>query len=69
VRQAGKAASLQDASDDLKELAGVAISPNHLGKVAGRVGREWAAAGAAGVQASRGTRWRPGTPDRPRSPP
>lgn len=51
VRQAGKAASFKDASDDLKELAQISISPHHLGKVAERVGREWAAARDADVQA------------------
>ena len=53
VRQAGKAPSFQDASDDLRELAQVTISPNHLGKLAERVGREWAAARDADVQAFR----------------
>jgi hypothetical protein len=53
VRQAGKAASFQDASDDLKHLAQVTISPNHLAKVAERIGREWAAARDADVQAFR----------------
>jgi hypothetical protein len=53
VRQAGKAPSFQDASDDLRELAQVTISPHHLGKLAERVGREWAAARDADVQAFR----------------
>ena len=53
VRQAGKAASFRDASDDLRELAGVTICPSHLGKLAERVGREWAAARDADVQAFR----------------
>jgi hypothetical protein len=44
VRQAGKAASFKDASDDLKELARIPVSPQHLGKLAERVGREWAQA-------------------------
>ena len=51
VRQAGKAPSFQDASDDLKELLDVSMSPNHLAKLAERVGREWAAARDADVQA------------------
>src|SRR5262249_40984965 len=42
VRQAGKSASFQDASEDLQELAHVTISPHHLGQLAERVGREWA---------------------------
>jgi hypothetical protein len=53
VRQAGKARSFQDASDDLKELAQIAISPQHLSKVAERIGRAWAAARDADVQAFR----------------
>jgi hypothetical protein len=56
VRQAGKAPSFQDASDDLQELAQIAISPQHLGKVAERIGREWAAARDADVQAFRDNR-------------
>ena len=51
VRQAGKAASFKEASDDLRELARLAISPHHLGKLAERVGREWAAARDQDVQA------------------
>jgi hypothetical protein len=42
VRQASKASSFRDASDDLRELAGVPICPTHLGKLAERIGREWA---------------------------
>jgi len=53
VRQAGKAPSFQDASDDLKELAHIAICPTHLGKVAQRIGREWAAIRDGEVQAFR----------------
>jgi hypothetical protein len=53
VRQAGTAASFREASDDLKELASVPISPNHLAKLAERVGREWAAARDAEVHAFR----------------
>ena len=53
VRQAGKAASFQDASDDLRELAQVSISPNHLGKLAERVGQEGATARDADAQAPR----------------
>jgi hypothetical protein len=53
VRQAGKAASFGEASDDLKHLARVTISPNHLAKLAERVGREWAAARDVEVQAFR----------------
>src|SRR5436190_51363 len=53
VRQAAKASSFRDASDDLKELAGVAICPTHLGKLAERVGREWADRRDADVEAFR----------------
>jgi hypothetical protein len=56
VRQAGKAPSFRDASDDLKELAQIAISPHHLGKLAERIGREWAAARDVDVQAFRDNR-------------
>jgi hypothetical protein len=56
VRQAGKAASFRDASDDLKELLQVAICPSHLLKLAERVGREWAAARDADVRAFRAGR-------------
>ena len=42
VRQASKASSFRDASDDLAELAGVRICATHLGKLAERIGREWA---------------------------
>jgi hypothetical protein len=41
VRQAAKAASFRDASEDLQELAGVSISPTHLQRLSERVGREW----------------------------
>jgi hypothetical protein len=41
VRQAAKAASFKDASEDLQELAGVSISPTHLQRLSERVGREW----------------------------
>ncbi|MGH7168775.1 MAG: hypothetical protein ACRELG_00665 [Gemmataceae bacterium] len=41
VRQAAKAASFKDASDDLKELAGVAISATHLQRLSERIGGEW----------------------------
>ena len=53
MRQAGKAASFKDASDDLRELAQIPICPAHLGKLAERIGREWAAARDADVQAFR----------------
>ena len=59
VRQAGKAPSFRDASDDLQELAQILISPNHLGKVAERVGRAWAAARDADVQAFQEQRLEP----------
>jgi hypothetical protein len=53
VRQAGKAGSFRDASDDLGELLHVAISPSHLHKLTERIGREWAATRDAEVQAFR----------------
>ena len=42
VRQAGKASSFEDASDDLWELAGVEISVTHLQRLTRRFGQEWA---------------------------
>ncbi len=53
VRQSGKAASFKDASEDLRELAGVAISPSHLQRLTERVGAEWAEARGAAVRAFR----------------
>src|SRR5262249_15258243 len=45
--------SFRDASEDLRALAGVAISPTHLQRLSERVGAEWAAARDAEVQAFR----------------
>ena len=42
VRQASKAASFAEASDDLRELARIEISPTHLQRVSERIGVEWA---------------------------
>jgi hypothetical protein len=53
VRQAGKAPSFKEASDDLRELAGLAVSPSHLQRLSARIGREWAAARDADVAAFR----------------
>ena len=53
VRQAGKAMSFRDASDDLEELLQVSICPSHLLKLAERIGREWASVRDADVQAFR----------------
>lgn len=44
MRQSGKAASFQDASDDLRELADVSISATHLQRLSERIGSEWAQA-------------------------
>jgi hypothetical protein len=41
VRQASKAASFKEASEDLKALAEVSISPTHLQRLSERVGKEW----------------------------
>ena len=41
VRQASKAASFAEASDDLRELADVEISPTHLQRLSERIGEEW----------------------------
>lgn len=42
VRQASKAASFAEASEDLRELAEVEISPTHLQRISERIGQEWA---------------------------
>jgi hypothetical protein len=41
VRQASKAASFKEASEDLKALAEVSISATHLQRLSERVGNEW----------------------------
>lgn len=41
MRQASKAASFKEASEDLKALAEVSISPTHLQRLSERVGKEW----------------------------
>jgi len=41
VRQASKASSFAEASDDLRELADVEISPTHLQRLSERIGKEW----------------------------
>jgi hypothetical protein len=41
VRQASKAGSFKDASDDLRELAEVEISATHLQRLSERIGQEW----------------------------
>lgn len=56
MRQASKAASFEDASEDLRELAGVAISASHLQRLSRRVGQEWAQARDQEVQAFRDQR-------------
>lgn len=53
VRQAAKAASFKDASEDLAELAEVAISATHLQRLSERVGGEWADARDRQVEAYR----------------
>lgn len=42
VRQASKASSFAEASDDLRELLEVRISPTHLARLSERIGEEWA---------------------------
>jgi hypothetical protein len=51
VRQASKAASFKEASEDLKELAGFAISATHLQRVTERIGGEWEQQRDAEIQA------------------
>jgi hypothetical protein len=41
VRQASKASSFAEASDDLRELADLEISPTHLQRLSERIGEEW----------------------------
>jgi hypothetical protein len=41
VRQAAKAASFKDASDDLQDLADLPIGPTHLQRLSERSGRAW----------------------------
>lgn len=41
VRQSSKASSFKDASDDLRELAELEISPPHLQRLSRRIGDEW----------------------------
>jgi len=53
VRQAAKAPSFKDASEDLQALAEVSISATHLQRLSKRVGREWAQARDKEVQAFR----------------
>jgi hypothetical protein len=53
VRQAAKAPSFKEASDDLWELAELAISPSHLHRLGERIGREWATSRDADVRAFR----------------
>lgn len=42
VRQASKASSFKEASEDLQELAEMGISPTHLQRLSERIGEEWA---------------------------
>lgn len=51
VRQGAKAVSFQDASEDLRELAQVEVSPTHVQRLSERIGQEWEAARDADVQA------------------
>ena len=53
VRQGSKAASFQEASDDLRELAEMTISPTHVRRLSERLGREWLQARDADVAAFR----------------
>jgi hypothetical protein len=53
VRQASKAASFKEASDDLQALAEVSISATHLQRLSQRVGNEWVHARDQEVQAFR----------------
>jgi hypothetical protein len=50
TRQASKAASFAEASEDLRELAEVEISPTHLQRLSERIGQEWTTARDAEVK-------------------
>ena len=50
MRLVARAPSFKEASDDLRELLQVALSPSHLGKLAQRIGGEWAGLRAADIQ-------------------
>jgi hypothetical protein len=67
VRQASKAPSFQDASADLRDLAGVAVSPAHLQRLAHRIGSEWAALRDADVAAFKAKRLRVASRARPQA--
>jgi hypothetical protein len=41
IRQASKAPSFVEASEDMRELAEIAISPTHLQRLSERIGGEW----------------------------
>ena len=51
VRQAAKAASFKDASEDLRELANFTISATHLQRLTERIGGEWEQQRDAEIQA------------------
>ncbi|HZU34565.1 MAG TPA: LysR family transcriptional regulator [Gemmataceae bacterium] len=53
MRQASKAASFKEASEDLQALAEVSISATHLQRLSQRVGKEWQQARDQEVQAFR----------------
>lgn len=53
MRQAAKAPSFKEASEDLRELAEVSISATHLQRLSHRVGQEWVQARDEEVQAFR----------------
>lgn len=51
VRQGAKAASFEEASDDLKELAELSVSAKHIQRLTERIGAEWEAVRDAEVDA------------------
>lgn len=53
VRQAAQASSFKEASDNLRDLAELAISPSHLQRLSERIGRDWVEARDADVAAFR----------------
>jgi hypothetical protein len=69
LRKAACAASFREASDDLRAMAELSISPSHLQRLSKRVGREWRDARDAEVQRYRNRRLPRGYVGRRRSPP
>jgi hypothetical protein len=66
VRQASKAASFAEASEDLRDLAEIDISPTHLQRLSERIGQEWAEARDQDVEKFRQSQLERTYPEPPR---